>query len=175
GSRLLVEVLFLAALASALAFARLDAAEIVAAMAAGWVVVAAFEWAAWKAEPHFGSGLPPRYFVPATTLPPPQPLEQVGQGYPGVGREEAPTWIASVALRAEVLGEWPVAAPVEVGAGDEDDEPGFVPALEADADPWTVVSLPAAPLDVVPVEPVEVPPVVDVPPVAEPPPPAAEP
>src|SRR5213076_2424322 len=60
-------------------------------------------------------------------------LEQVPTGYPEANRDEAPTWIASPALRAEVLGEWPVAAPSH-------DEP------EAADDPWNVRELPAAPL-----------------------------
>jgi hypothetical protein len=138
GSRFVVEALFLVALAVALALARLDALEIVGAMFLGWIVVAAIEWAAWRSEPHYGSGLPPRYYVPAVNLPPPQPLEQVGRGYPGGAREEAPTWIASAALRAEVLGEWPVAAvPVE-----EEEEDG--------GDPWTVAALPPAPAEEVP-------------------------
>jgi|SRR5579884_6971 len=156
GSRFAAEALFLAALAVALAFARLDALEIAGAMLLGWIVVAALEWAAWRGEAHFGSGLPPRYYVPAVRLPPPQPLEQVEQGYPDASREEAPTWIASAALRAEVLGEWPVAAvPVEVETEPvEDDEreeeeapPPELPAPLLEDDPWTVTELPVAPLD----------------------------
>jgi hypothetical protein len=155
GSRFAAEALFLAALAVALAFARLDALEIAGAMLLGWIVVAALEWAAWRGEAHFGSGLPPRYYVPAVRLPPPQPLEQVEQGYPDASREEAPTWIASAALRAEVLGEWPVAAPVEVETEPgEDEEREEEEGVEAplpepllDDDPWTVTELPVAPLD----------------------------
>jgi len=140
GSRFVLEALFLVALAVGLAFARLDALEIVGAMFLGWLVVAAIEWAAWRSEPHYGSGLPPRYYVPAVNLPPPQPLEQVEQGYPGGTREEAPTWIASAALRAEVLGEWPVAT----APPDEEDE--------EDEDPWDAVELPPEPVsDTVPV------------------------
>jgi hypothetical protein len=158
GSRFAAEALFLAALAVALAFARLDALEIAGAMLLGWIVVAALEWAAWRGEAHFGSGLPPRYYVPPVKLPPPQPLEQVDQGYPDASREEAPTWIASAALRAEVLGEWPVAAPVELET-EPVEEPEEVVGQEEEAavvespepapaaDPWTVASLPAAPLD----------------------------
>ena len=172
GSRFVAEALFLVALAVALALARLDALEIGGAMLAGWVVVAALEWAAWRAEPHFGSGLPPRYYVPAVKLPPPQPLEQVEQGYPDASREEAPTWIASAALRAEVLGEWPVSAPVELEtepvedpeeavedpeeaeaeAEAEDEAEAQAPEPPPVADPWTVASLPAAPLDEEPVD-----------------------
>src|SRR5581483_7995063 len=111
GTRFVLEALFLVALAAALAFAHLSAFEIAGVMLLGWIVVAALEWAAWRGEPHYGSGMPPRYYVPGVSLPPAQPLEQVDQGYPDASREEAPTWIASAALRAEVLGEWPVATP----------------------------------------------------------------
>src|SRR4051795_8771004 len=106
GSRFAFEVLFLIALAATLTLARLDPLEIGGIMLLGWVIVAAIEWAAWRGEPHYGSGLPPRYYVPSLNLPPPQPLEQVG--YPEAQRDEAPTWIASASLRAEMLGDWPV-------------------------------------------------------------------
>ncbi len=109
GSRFLLEVLFLVALAGVLTYAKLRGAEIAAIMLLGWVIVALLEWAAWRGEPHFGSGLPPRYYVPTVNLPPAQPLEQVDAGYPDASRDEAPTWIAPAALRAEMLGEWPVA------------------------------------------------------------------
>ena len=146
GSRFVVEALFLAALTVALALAHLDALEIVGAMALGWLVVAAIEWTAWRGEPHYGSGLPPRYHLPRVDLPPPKPLEQVEQGYPEASRDDAPTWIASAALRAEVLGEWPIFATVQ--SEDEDlEEPEFVAASTTGADPWTVAALPAVPLD----------------------------
>jgi hypothetical protein len=144
GSRFVAEALFLVALAVALAFAHLDALEIAGGMLLGWLVVAALEWAAWRAEPHFGSGLPPRYYVPSLKLPPPKPLEQVDQGYPGAGGEEAPTWIASAALRAEVLGEWPLAAPLELEPEPDSQEPA---QPEPVADPWTVAELSAGPID----------------------------
>jgi hypothetical protein len=111
GSRFAFEALFLVALAVGLALADARPVVIVGVMALGWVLVAAIEWAAWRAEPHYGSGLPPRYYVPRVSLPPAQPLEQVRVGYPEAQREEAPTWIASAALRAEVLGEWPSSPP----------------------------------------------------------------
>src|SRR4051812_39534227 len=108
GSRFALEVLFLIALAVTLTLADLRPVEIGGVMLVGWVVVAALEWAAWREQPHYGSGLPPRYYVPQVSLPPAQPLEQVAAGYPGA-RDEAPTWIASAALREEMLGDWPVA------------------------------------------------------------------
>jgi hypothetical protein len=115
-SRFAVEVLFLVALAVGLVLAEAPPLLIGGLMLLGWLIVALFEWAAWRDEPHFGSGLPPRYYVPQVSLPPRRPLEQVGSGYPAAEqRDEAPTWIASPALRAEVLGEWPVAAAAPPG------------------------------------------------------------
>ncbi|MGH3002290.1 MAG: hypothetical protein ACRDM1_06470, partial [Gaiellaceae bacterium] len=152
GPRFVVEVVFLVALAAALAIAKVTPVEIAGIMLLGWVLVAALEWAAWRREPHYGSGLPPRYYVPRVSLPPAQPLEQVPAGYPEAQREEAPTWIASAALRAEMLGEWPSSAPARSGEPDEPDEPDEVQPVE-DAPPdepsgaWHAVELPAAPLD----------------------------
>lgn len=145
GQRFLLEVLFLVALAAALAFARLDGIEIAGLMLLGWAIVALLEWAAWRGEPHYGSGLPPRYYVPSLNLPPAQPLEQVVKtGYPEA-RDEAPTWIAPAALRAELLGEWPVSAHVTA----EPEEFGAVPDDEGelDVEVGTIVSLPAPILD----------------------------
>jgi hypothetical protein len=136
GSRFVLEVLFLLALTVALTLANLAPLEIAGIMLIGWVIVAVLEWVAWRDEPHYGSGLPPRYYVPQVNLPPAQPLEPVSAGYPEA-RDEAPTWIASPALRAEMLGEWPVAAPPAAEPGAED----------AELDPWTrAEELPAAPL-----------------------------
>jgi hypothetical protein len=135
GSRFALEVLFLIALAVGLTLANLRPLEIAGIMLAGWVIVAALEWAAWREEPHYGSGLPPRYYIPQVNLPPAQPLEQVSVGYPEA-RDEAPTWIASAALRNEMLGEWPVAVQPT-----RDDEPDDV------LDPWMhAEELPLAPL-----------------------------
>ena len=141
GSRFILEVLFLLALTVALTRANLRPLEIAGIMLVGWVIVAVLEWVAWREEPHYGSGLPPRYYVPQVSLPPAQPLEPVSAGYPEA-RDEAPTWIASPALRAEMLGEWPVAAPpVPATPAAEEPEP------EPDPDPWTRdQELPAAPL-----------------------------
>ena len=143
GSRFLLEVLFLLGLTVALTLANLRPLEIAGVMLIGWVIVALLEWVAWRDEPHYGSGLPPRYYVPQVSLPPAQPLEQFSAGYPEA-RDEAPTWIASAALRAEMLGEWPVAA----AAVDEAAvEAVSVEAVSVDSDPWTQAEeLPAAPL-----------------------------
>ena len=139
GSRFVLEALFLVGLAVAVTLAKLDALEIAGVMLLGWLVVAMLEWAAWRGEPHYGSGLPPRYYVPNVKLPPAQPLEQVRVGYPEAHRDEAPTWIASAALREEVLGEWPHATPlpVELPAEPEEEQGG------PDAEPWAPVALPA--------------------------------
>ena len=67
GSRFALEVLFLLALAVGLTLADLQPLEIGGIMLLGWVIVAALEWAAWRDEPHYGSGLPPRYYVPRST------------------------------------------------------------------------------------------------------------
>jgi hypothetical protein len=121
GSRFLLEVLFLVALAAALTLAHLSATAVAGAMLLGWIVVAALEWVSWRGEPHYGSGLPPKYYVPTLNLPPAQPLEQVHAGYPDASRDEAPTWVAPAALRAQMLGEWPVAGQVvdDEAAGSE--------------------------------------------------------
>ena len=143
GSRFVLEVLFLLALTVALTLAKLRPLEIAGIMLIGWVIVAVLEWLAWREEPHYGSGLPPRYYVPQVSLPPAQVLEPVSPGYPDA-RDEAPTWIASPALRAEMLGaeshgDWPVAAPPVSAQADG--------APEGEHDPWTSAEeLPAAPL-----------------------------
>jgi hypothetical protein len=130
GLRFALEAAYLAALAAALAFSSLATGPIVAVMLAGWVLVAAAEWLATRREPHFAAGLPPRWAVPAFALPPAQPLEQVLPAYPEAQRDEAPTWIASAALREELLGGWPVAVP----ADDPED------TQEASPDPWLLES-----------------------------------
>jgi hypothetical protein len=153
GSRFILEVLFLLALTVALTLANLRPLEIAGIMLIGWVIVAVLEWVAWRDEPHYGSGLPPRYYVPQVNLPPAQPLEAVSAGYPEA-RDEAPTWIASPALRAEMLGEWPVAAPPV--APPPVSVPAAVQEPEVENDPWTSAQeLPAAPLGELEPEPEE--------------------
>jgi hypothetical protein len=147
GARFLIEAVFLIALAAGLAFTRLSPAEIAAVMLVGWGIVAMVEWTWSHGEPHFSSGFPPRYVVPKAELPPPRPLEQLPTGYPDATRDEAPTWIAPPALRAEVLGEWPVAAAGVAARPAETEEPDLAdldPADLPDPDSWTVVELPPA-------------------------------
>ncbi|HEY3922675.1 MAG TPA: hypothetical protein VGL76_11265 [Gaiellaceae bacterium] len=103
--RLVLEVVYLAALATALGFARLRGYEIAGLMFLGWTLVAVFEWGALRGRAHYGSGLPPEWYVPHVDLPPPRPLEQVAVRYPAELLNDEPTWIASPAM----LADWPVA------------------------------------------------------------------
>jgi hypothetical protein len=136
GSRFLFEVLFLAGLAAALAFAHLRSVEIAGAMLLGWVLVAVLEWGAWRGRPHYGSGLPPRYYVPRLNLPPGRPGPGTWTGFPAPKKAEEQTWIVSPAMRTEVMGDWPLATR---GVGD--------PQELGEVDPWLVASLPVAPLE----------------------------
>jgi hypothetical protein len=106
--RFLLEALFLGALAAALVVADLDPLWIAGVMLLGWIVVAFYEWAATRELPHYGRGLPPRYYVPQIALPPPRQLDQLRSGYPAAGPDEQATWIATPAMRAEALADWPV-------------------------------------------------------------------
>jgi hypothetical protein len=140
-SRFLIEVVFLVALAAAITVAELRAVVIAGVMALGWVLVAGVEWAVWRDQPHYGSGLPPRWYVPRIDLPPARPLESVVAGYPHGRRDEAPTWIAPAELREQVLGDWPVAVPLEPAGEDAEVEE----VVEVVEEAWTVVALPPAP------------------------------
>src|SRR5215469_8379024 len=91
--RFLLEVLFLAGVAAALTYADLRPAAIIALMAVAWAVVALLEWTAWLDEPHYGRGLPPRYYVPHVALPPPVGVDQRQPAYPIL--DDEPTFVAS--------------------------------------------------------------------------------
>ena len=107
--RFVLEVLFLAGVAAALTVADLRPAAVIVLMAVALVIVWLFEWAAWLDQPHYGRGLPPRYYVPHVALPPPRPVEQYrGGGYPVLEPDDAPTFVASTQEWAAALGEWPV-------------------------------------------------------------------
>jgi hypothetical protein len=94
--RFLLEVLFLGGVAAALTFAELRPAAIIAVMAVAWVVVALLEWTAWLDEPHYGRGLPPRYYVPHVALPPPVGIQQGEPAYPILPAvDDEPTFVAS--------------------------------------------------------------------------------
>src|SRR5579862_1013333 len=103
--RLVLEVVYLVALATALGFARLRGYEIAGLMLLGWILVGIFEWGALRGRSHYGSGLPPGWYVPHVDLPPPRPLEQVAVHYPADVIDGEATWIASPAM----LADWPVA------------------------------------------------------------------
>ncbi len=120
GWRFALEVAFLVTLAVVLGIANVGTGIIIAVMLAGWVLVALLEWAAWRDEPHWTSGSPPRYYVPPVETPPRRVIDQgykVEQGYPAPREPEAPTWIATPEMRAAALEEWPVPP-----AGAEPDE-----------------------------------------------------
>lgn len=134
GWRFALEVVFLVALAAVLGVADVAPLVIVAIMVAGWVLVALLEWASWREEPHWGSGSPPRYYVPPVEVPPRRPVDlRYEQGYPAQQREvESPTWIATPEMRKAALGEWPVAAPAP--------EPEPEPAHEPEPEPVPVAA-----------------------------------
>lgn len=116
GWRFALEVAFLVALAVVLGIADVGVSVIVIAMLAGWVLVALLEWAAWREEPHWSSGSPPRYYVPPIEIPPRRVIDQgykVEQGYPAQREPEAPTWIATPEMRAAALEDWPVPPPID--------------------------------------------------------------
>jgi hypothetical protein len=135
GWRFALEVAFLVGLAVVLGVADVDPLVVVATMVVGWVLVALLEWASWREEPHWGSGSPPRYYVPPTELPPRRAVDlRYEQGYPAPQREvESPTWIATPEMRRAVLGAWPVPAPA--ADGDELVEEVEVAAVAAAAEP----------------------------------------
>src|ERR1700759_5089575 len=92
-TRFLFEALFLVGLAVALGFADARPVVIAGVMLLGWVLAALFEWASIRGEPHYGRGLPPRYYVPQVSLPPSLPLERPADVFPVAPQVESPTWI----------------------------------------------------------------------------------
>ena len=147
--RFILEVVFLAGVAAAVTVAELRPAGVIAVMAIAWIVVALLEWTAWLDEPHYGRGLPPRYYVPQVALPPSRAVEQGVGRYPVTPRpvvrppvrrpepnlDDAPTFERPAAEWAAEIGEWPVldtSASEETmiaipGAVDEDAPSGIVP------------------------------------------------
>jgi hypothetical protein len=113
GRRFVLEVLFLAGVAAAASAAELKPGSVIVLMAIAWVVVALLEWTSWLDEPHYGRGLPPRYYVPQTALPPPRAVTQ-GYGYvpprrpaPGPSPDDAPTFDEPADEWGVTLAEWP--------------------------------------------------------------------
>ena len=159
GARFALEAVFLVAVAAVLAFSDLDPVWIVVVMLVAWAVVALLEWAAWRERPHWASGSPPRYYVPQEPLPPRPPSTELpaftAYPRPEVRETESPTWIATPAMREELLG-WPAPPPQEQPTTVEElpDEllaeaagAGWPDAFDAGAngDPWEAVELPAEP------------------------------
>ncbi|MGZ4389101.1 MAG: hypothetical protein ACXVZL_06950 [Gaiellaceae bacterium] len=138
GARLALEAGFLVVVAAVLVAADLRPAWIVLVMLLAWVIVAALEWAAFRDQPHWSSGLPPRYYVPQQPLPPRPPSVELPAfstyPRPAPREPEAPTWIATPQMREEVLG-WP--AP-----GLEDTEADGGPLPAADEPQTTVEEMP---------------------------------
>ena len=120
--RFLLESAVLAGLAVLAAVARLRPEAVIAVLAFGWIVVALAEWSSWLERPHFGRGLPPRYYVPQVRLPPPQPLERpptrietrVEMRLPRA--EEAETRVVFAERWAPSLEEWPAIDLEQLGA-----------------------------------------------------------
>lgn len=113
--RFALEVVFLAGVAAALTVADLRPAAVIALMVVALVVVWFAEWIAFLDEPHYGRGLPPRYYVPHVALPPPRPIEQYRERFPVLQPDDAPTFVASTRQWSAALDEWPVVT----GAGEE--------------------------------------------------------
>jgi hypothetical protein len=134
--RFLLEVLFLAGVAAALTYADLRPAAIIGLMAAAWVVVALLEWTAWLDEPHYGRGLPPRYYVPHVALPPPVGVDQAEPAYPVLPADDEATFVASTQ-------EWGVAEwPALEATGVAEDTVAHPPPSLADDEGVTMVPLP---------------------------------
>jgi hypothetical protein len=134
-TRFAFEVLFLVALAAGLTVADLDALRVVGGMFLGWVLVALFEWASIRREPHYGRGLPPRYYVPRVSLPPSLPLDRDAAGFPlSDARGDGDPWLAPP---ADGWG-WPEPEPAADGEGTEVSEAveavtSVAPAVEVEA------------------------------------------
>ena len=105
----------------------------------GWVLVAVLEWVAWRGRPHYGSGLPPRYYVPRLNLPPAAPVQAIAlDGLPDVAREPG----------ADVDGRGLRCAPRRSATGRlPSPQPVHPRPPTADLDPWLSGSLPVAPLE----------------------------
>jgi hypothetical protein len=116
--RFVLEVCFLAGLAALATLARMHPAAVIGVMAFGWVVVALAEWSSWLDRPHFGRGLPPRYYVPQVSLPPPVPREQAafGQVHRSLDADNEQTWVVAGSDWAEAFPGWPVLDVDEIGA-----------------------------------------------------------
>jgi hypothetical protein len=167
-----VEALFLAGVAAAVTVAELRAAAVIVVMALAWAVVALIEWTSWLDEPHYGRGLPPRYYVPQVALPPPRAVEQPGH-YPLILEpDDEPTFVASVTEWATALEDWPVTQaadePTQIAYPDEDlddlleleAEPELEPAPQPELEPEPELPPEPEPAPELPRE-IELPPVLE--------------
>src|SRR6185436_7517607 len=119
GARIALEVAFLAVVTAVLVAAQVEPLWVVVVMLLAWLLVALLEWVAWRDEPHWASGQPPRYYVPQQPLPPRPPTQElpVFSLYPRAGTD-APTWIAPVEVREQL--RWPASdAPARDDAAEE--------------------------------------------------------
>jgi hypothetical protein len=129
-SRFALEVLVLVALAVSVAVAQLSPLVIGGVMLVGWVVVSLLEWASLQGEPHYGAGLPPRYYQPEVRLPTPVIVAEVVHARL---RASAPEPVIEPAPAFESLPAferaWPVqeqaVAPFEPITALSDPEPGL--------------------------------------------------
>jgi hypothetical protein len=173
GARIALEAGFLVVVAAVLAVAAVEPVWIVLVMLLAWGIVALLEWVAWRDEPHWASGSPPRYYVPQQPLPPRPPSRELpaftNYPRPAPRVSEAPTWIATPAMREELLG-WPAVRPptqadepprddelpqellaeaagVAADADVDDEAPGWPVPHEPEhvEDPWIAGALPAEP------------------------------
>jgi hypothetical protein len=138
GARIALEAGFLVVVAAVLAVATVEPVWIVLVMLLAWVLVALLEWAAWREEPHWASGAPPRYYVPDQPLPPRPPTQELpaftSYPRPAPRESDAPTWIATPEMREELLG-WPaVRADEKPPAAEEQPHEPPVEALSAAAE-----------------------------------------
>lgn len=171
GARLALEAGFLVAAAAVLVAADLRPGWIVVVMLIAWVIVALIEWVAWREEPHWASGQPPRYYVPEQRLPPRPPSVELPAfstyPRPAPRETEAATWIATPQMREQVLG-WPapgledtepdgaqleelsdelLAEAASSGFADDEDA-GWPVAAEPLEDPWAAGEPPVEPVAV---------------------------
>lgn len=149
--RFILELVFLAGVAAAVTVAELRPAGVIAVMALAWIVVALLEWTAWLDEPHYGRGLPPRYYVPQVALPPSRAVEQGGAQYPVAPRpvvrppvrrpepdlDDAPTFERPAAEWTAEIEEWPV---LDTSASEE--TMIAIPGAVDDDAPSAIVPLP---------------------------------
>ncbi len=77
-SRFAIEALVLIALAVSVAVVHLNRLVIAVVMFLGWMIVSLLERAFLHSEPHYGAGLPPRYYQPEVRLPPPVIVAEAG-------------------------------------------------------------------------------------------------